>query len=52
MKVDLDDFNFQEQANIMNILNNYNGNNQMKNKQSIGFNTEALYNFIEPNKDK
>ena len=51
MKFDLDDFNFHEQAELMNILNNYKGNNQMQKNQSIGFNAETLYNFIEQDKN-
>lgn len=52
MRFDLSDFNFKEQAELMNILNNYNGNNPIQNNQSMGFNEDTLYNFIEQNKQQ
>lgn len=51
MKFELGDFNFNEQVEIMNILNNYKGDVQIHNTKSIGFNEDTLYNFIEQNKE-
>ena len=50
MKFDLGDYNFKEQAELMNMLNNYNINNGHQNSQSMGFNNDTIYNYIEQNK--
>ena len=52
MKFDLGDFGFKEQAELMNLLNQCDGNNQTKNNQSIGFNEDTIYQWIDLNKDK
>ncbi len=49
MKFDLGDINFKEQAELMNILNGYTGNNKSLNNPSIGFNEDTIYNWIEKN---
>lgn len=48
MKFDFDEYNFQDEINLMNL------NRQMKNQQlrtniepSIGFNNDTIYNQIE-----
>ena len=51
MKFDLGDDNFKEQAELMNMLNNYSLNNQNQNNQSIGFNVDTLYNLIDKNEN-
>ncbi len=51
MKFDLGDVNYQEQMELMNILNSFNANN-IQNKQSIGFNDDTIYNWIEPKEEK
>lgn len=50
MKFELGDYNFSEQVELMNILNNYKGDAKIQNSKSIGFNEDALYNFIEQSK--
>lgn len=50
MKFELEDFNFNEQVELMNILNNYKEHTKVHNNKSIGFNEDTLYNFIEQNK--
>lgn len=52
MKFDLDDFNFKEQTELMNMLNGFQGKNEIPNNQCMGFNEDTLYNFIESNKNK
>ena len=47
MKFDLSEDNFKEQAELMNMLNNYSMNNKNQNNQSMGFNVDTLYNIIE-----
>lgn len=49
MRYDFGDFNFKEQAELMNMLNNYQNNNQILGRQSIGFNQDFLYNAIDKN---
>lgn len=51
MKFELDDFNFKEQAELMNMLNNCIGNNQTKNNPIMGFNEDTLYKFMDNNKN-
>lgn len=47
MKLEFEDFNFKEQAELMNMLNNYQSINQIQDKQSVGFNQDFLYNIID-----
>lgn len=49
MKFDLGDFNYKEQAELMNILNTYEGNNLKNKNLSLGFNEETIYNWTEKN---
>ncbi len=46
MKFEFDDFNFKDQAELMN-LNMQMQQNQLEHNQNIGFNEDTLYNFIE-----
>lgn len=46
MKFELEDFNINEQAEIMNMLSTYK-NTQIQNKGSIGFNDDTIYNYVE-----
>lgn len=46
--MDLDDFNMKENIELMN-LENMLDIKQSSNKQTIGFNSDTLYNFIEKN---
>ena len=52
MKFDLSEDNFKEQAELMNMLNNYSMNNKNQNNQSMGFNVDTLYNIIEKDNNK
>ncbi len=52
MKFEFEDFNINEQAEIINILNTYKGNSQIQNKRCIGFNDDKIYNFIEQKENK
>ncbi len=51
MKFEFDDINFKEQADLMNLLNKYEINEQIQNKKSFGFNEDTIYNFIDENKN-
>lgn len=51
MKIDLGEYDFKEQAELMNMLNNQQVNNQIQQNQSMGFNNDTLYNIIEQNKN-
>ena len=52
MKFDLSEDNFKEQAELMNMLNNYSMNNKNQNNQSMGFNVDTLYNIIEKDNNR
>lgn len=49
MKFDFDDFNFKDEIELINIQRQMQ-NEQFKNNQSLGLNTDTLYNFIEDKK--
>ncbi|MCI8655107.1 MAG: hypothetical protein HFJ48_04465 [Clostridia bacterium] len=47
MKFELGDFNFNEQAELMNILKSYEATTQVQKNGIVGFNEDTLYDFIE-----
>lgn len=51
MKFEFDDFGFKEEIDLMNLENQMTQQNQMQNKQTLGFNLDSLYNVIDNNEE-
>ncbi len=49
MKFEFDDFGYKEEIDLMNLENQIVQQNQIQNKQTLGFNLDPLYNIIDNN---
>lgn len=46
MKFEFDDLGFKDEIELMNLQRQM-GQNQMQNKQTLGFNLDSLYNVVD-----
>lgn len=51
MKFEFDDFGYKEEIDLMNLENQILQQNQIQNKQTLGFNLDSLYNAIDKNEE-
>lgn len=51
MKFEFDEIGFKEEIELMNLENQILQQNQMTNKQTLGFNLDSLYNVIDNNEE-
>lgn len=47
MKFEFDEFGFKDEIDLMNLENQMLQQNQIYNKQILGFNLDSLYNTID-----
>lgn len=52
MKFDFDEFNFQDEINLMNLNNQMEDLGRIKFNETIGFNEDTIYAKIDENKQK